>query len=321
MSEVITAQADDNIIQPFQLESSSLRGRCVRSGEVLDQILSAHDYPNPVAHLVAETVTLALLLSSMLKYEGIFTLQASGDGPVKMLVADVSATGEVRGCAAFDEERVEAARQQILALKTPEGSQNHLAQYLGTGYIAFTVDQGAGMDRNQGIVELKGSSLVDCVQHYFSQSEQIKTGIKMAVGERDGAWRAGGLMLQNMPEDDGQGEDFTSNLSEDDWRRAMVLMDSCSDDEFLDPDLHSNTLLVRLFHEEGVRVFDALPMVKSCRCEEEKVRLMIAGMPFDDIEYITKDGKIEVKCEFCSHNYVLDPAEFVKQEQKDVEPT
>lgn len=309
MSETLS-KLDDNIIQPFQLESSSLRGRSVRCGAVLDQILAAHDYPYPVAHLVAETVTLALLLSSMLKYEGIFTLQAKGEGPVSMLVADVTSAGEVRGCATFDADRLEAARQQLSALKTPESSQNHLAQYLGAGYMAFTVDQGGNTDRYQGIVELKGASLVDCVQHYFTQSEQIKTGIKMAAGLRDGVWRAGGIMLQHMPESDGRGEEFISNLKEDDWRRSMILMDSCTDDEFLDPELSENELLLRLFHEEGVRVFEPQPIIKSCRCDEGRVRNMIRAMSQDDIDYITIDGHIEVKCEFCSQQYRLDPAEF-----------
>src|SRR5690606_25497319 len=155
----------------------------------------------PVAHLVAETIALTLLLSSRLKYQGVVTLQTSGDGPVSMLVADVTSDGVVRGCANFDPERVEHAREQLAGLKTPESSQNHLAQYLGKGYIAFTVKQEDASEDYQGIVELKGASLVDCAQHYFNQSEQIGTGVKMAVGLRDGKWRAGGIMLQNMPED------------------------------------------------------------------------------------------------------------------------
>jgi molecular chaperone Hsp33 len=193
----------DDFVKTFQLEETSLRGRVVKLGEALDGIIKAHDYPRPVSHLVAESATLALLLSSMLKYEGIFTLQTKGDGPISMIVADVTSKGEVRACATFDEDRVEKAREQLEALKSTESSQNHLAQYLGKGYIAFTVDQGGNTERYQGIVELKGSSLTDCVQHYFSQSEQIYTGIKMAVGERGEDWRGGGIMLQRMPEEGG----------------------------------------------------------------------------------------------------------------------
>lgn len=300
---------DDNVIQPFQLESSSLRGRYIRLGSVLDEILDPHAYPKPVAHLVAESITLALLLSSMLKFEGIFTLQTSGDGPIKMLVSDVTSNGEVRGCASFDTERVDSAREQLEALKSPETSQNHLAQYLGKGHLAFTVDQGA-KDLYQGIVDLKGSSLVDCAQHYFSQSEQIATGVKMAVGQRDGKWRAAGIMLQHMPEDDGRGDEPASNLKEDDWRRAMVLMESCTEDEFLDPSLHSNAILFRLFNEEGVRVFDAKPVIKGCRCDSDRVQTILTGMPEEDLDYMLKDGKITMTCEFCSKDFAFDKKEI-----------
>jgi molecular chaperone Hsp33 len=305
MSEQLDQTADDNVVQTFQLEVSNLRGRSVRLGSVVDDVLSAHGYPNPVAHLVAETMVVTLLLSSMLKYDGIFTLQAKGDGPVSMIVADVTAKGIVRGCATFDEERLQHSREQLLDLKADETAQNHLAQYLGKGYIAFTVDQGAN-DRYQGIVELKGSSMIDCVQHYFTQSEQIGTGIKMAVGFRDGKWRAGGIMLQHMPEDEQNSEQGHGNVREDDWRRAMILMDTCSESELLDPDLHSNILLTRLFHEEGVRVYEPKDIRKGCRCSEERVLNIARSLPQEDIDHINEDGYIKMMCEFCSTEYSFD---------------
>ncbi len=301
----------DNFIQNFQLESSNLRGRIVRLGSVLDDILSAHDYPLPIAHLVGETATLALALSSMLKYDGIFTLQAQGDGPLKMIVSDVTASGDVRACASYNEERFQASREQLAALKTEESSQNHLAQYLGKGYIAFTVDQGSHTDRYQGIVELKGASMVDCVQHYFNQSEQIGTGIKMAVGQRDGVWRASAIMLQNMPEDDANIQAGVTNMNEDDWRRAMIPLDSCKDDEFLAPDLDANDLLVRLFHEEGVRVYDRKAVQKNCRCEKERVYNILLTMPDEDLQHASVDGTIEMTCEFCSQTYSFDYEEIL----------
>lgn len=302
-----------DIIQPFQLEVSDLRGREVRVGKVIDDVLVPHGYPNPVAHLVAETMTLAMLLSSMLKYDGIFTLQAQGDGPVSMLVADMTSDGEVRGCASFDEERLQHAREQLSALKAEETAQNHLAQYLGKGHIAFTVDQGGSHERYQGIVELKGSSLIDCVQHYFNQSEQIGTGIKMAVGERDGKWRAGAIMLQHMPEDDKNSEAGSGNIREDDWRRAMILLDTCTEDELLDPELEANTLLTRLFHEEGVRVFDTLSVEKGCRCDSERVKNVLFTMPPEDLEHIAQDGVIEMKCQFCSTGYEFKLESILKE--------
>lgn len=302
---------EDNFYQTFQLENANIRGRIVRLGGVLDEILGAHNYPLPIAHLVAETITLSLELSSMLKYDGIFTLQAQGDGAIKMLVSDVTSAGVVRACASYDVDRFQSARDNIAALKTTESSQNHLAQYLGKGHMAFTVDQGEHSERYQGIVELKGASMVDCVQHYFTQSEQIGTGIKMAVGKRGDHWRASAIMLQHMPEDNNNPQAGSGNLREDDWRRAMILLDSCTEDEFLSPDIDSNELLLRLFHEEGVRVYDRKEVTKGCRCDEGRVKNILSTMSEDDIDHIIIDGKIEMTCEFCSKTY-----EFNKKDIK-----
>ncbi len=306
----------DNFFQTFQLESSNIRGRIVRLDSVLDEILSAHNYPIPISHLVAESITLSLALSSMLKYEGIFTLQAQGDGPVSMVVSDVNSAGVVRGCAAFNEERFQTAREQISALKTEESSQNHLAQYLGKGHLAFTVDQGKHCERYQGIVELKGSSLVDCVQHYFTQSEQIGTGIKMAIGQRNGSWRACAIMLQHMPEDNVNDQGGMGNLHEDDWRRAMILLNSSTEDEMLAPEIGANELLMRLFHEEGIRVYDRQAAKKGCRCDIDRVNNIVLTMSKDDINHMIVDNKIEMKCEFCSKVYTLDPKEVLRKIKK-----
>lgn len=304
---------EDNVIQPFQLESSQLRGRIVKLGGVLNDILTPHAYPLAVAHLVAENLTLSLLLSSMLKYDGIFTLQCQGDGPVRMLASDVSTTGAVRSCAAFDAERLEKTSVALHDLESRESSQNHLAQFLGKGYIAFTVDPASrDLERYQGIVELKGASLVDCVQHYFNQSEQISSGIKMAVGIRGNQWRAAGIMLQKMPEEGGYSAAGRSNLEEDDWRRAMILMDSCTDDELLSPTLHPQEVLFRLFHEEGVRVFKHSIVHKECRCSQERVENILKTMPPEDRDYMVVDGKISMHCEFCGTDYVFGDKELKK---------
>ena len=305
-----------NVIRPFQLETSSLRGRIVRFDNVLDKILVPHGYPEVVSQLLAETITLCSLLSSMLKYEGIFTLQTQGDGPISMLVADITSGGGVRGCAGFNEERLEIVTQQLAAFSDAldESSDNDLAQLLGKGHIAFTVDQKDQTDHYQGIVELKGNSLVECVQHYFMQSEQINTGIMLAVGRRQGVWRSAGLMLQHMPEDDGvkgmpaQNSNLGGNPDEDDWRRAMILMQSCTEEELLDPALTSHTILTRLFHEEGVRVFEPTPVIHSCRCSSEKVENVLLMMSDEERHDMTIENKILLTCEFCSKNYELDPS-------------
>jgi len=292
----LSDEVGDNVVQTFQLESNALRGRCVRMGDVLDEVLNAHDYPPVVAQLVAETMTLTVLLASMLKYDGIFTLQTKGDGPISMLVADMKSNGDLRGCAAFDVERLEA-------LVSVEGDDIALSKALGTGYMAFTVDQEQG-ERYQGIVDLAGESLIDCAQHYFNQSEQINTVVKMVVGKRDGVWRAGGLMIQELPDEGGKD---AHDIDDDAWTRAIAFLESASDDEMLDADLDANALLHRLYHEEGVRVFEPLNLQHKCRCDEERVRNVLSSMSEEDMHDIAVDGMIEMRCEFCSHVYRFNP--------------
>lgn len=285
----------DDLVQPFQIEASSLRGRLVRMGPLLDAILTRHDYPEPVAVHLGEAVTLAALLAGALKYDGIFTLQTKGDGPIGLSVADVTSAGAVRGYAQFDPEKLE----RRLA-KAGEGAVLSVPQLLGAGYLAFTVDQGAHTERYQGIVELDGVSLAECAHHYFRQSEQIRAGIKLAVGRgADGRWRAGGLMLQRLP---GPEEE------EEGWRRAVVFLGSCTTEEILGRVLLPNELLFRLFHEDGVRVFAPHPLVAKCRCSRERLEGVLTGMDGGELAEVAENGVLRLTCEFCNANYDFDLA-------------
>jgi molecular chaperone Hsp33 len=290
---------NDDIVQPFQIDASHLRGRLVRVGPVLDEILSKHAYPEPVARLLGETITLAITLAGALKYDGIFTLQTKGDGPISLMVADVTSTGDVRGYAQFDAERLNGADID---------SSAPVPALLGNGYLAFTVDQGEHTERYQGIVELSGDTLSDGIQHYFRQSEQLDTGIKVAVAFTDLGWRGGALMLQRLPEDQVQ-QTLGSDVA-DDWRRAMVLMGTCSDKELLDPNLPPNDLLFRLFHEDGVRVWAPADLNASCRCSRDRVATVLASLPRDEIADLKVNGNVEVTCEFCNSTYIFDDAQL-----------
>ncbi len=290
----------DNVIQNFQLDSSSLRGRMVRLGSELDDIITAHDYPDIVNRLVAETLSLAACLASMLKYDGIFTLQIQTSGPISMIVADQTSEGHIRGCASYNEEDLNA-----LLAKFDNVDKLSIQNLLGKGHMAFTVDQGPETDRYQGIVELKGHTLLDSVQHYFNQSEQIGTGIKMATGKVDGQWRAGVIMLQHMPEDEANPEAGAGNTIEDNWRRTMILLETCTEEELISPNLDSQELLFRLFHEEDLRVFDPVNLIKKCRCSKDRLVMAVRLMPQDDIDHIFKGDTADIKCEFCSKNYTI----------------
>src|SRR6201993_5170227 len=276
----MTAFADaptDDLVQPFRIAPFALRGRLVRLGPAIDRILSQHAYPEPVAAMLGEAITLAVVLAGALKYDGIFTLQTKGDGPIRLMVADVSTTGALRGYAQYDEAKLEAA------LARARASSPSVPLLVGSGYIAFTVDQGEESDRYQGIVELAGSTLAECAHHYFRQSEQLQAGIKLSVGRAGpgGTWRAGGLMLQRVPPEGGY--TVIADDVEDGWRRAMVLMSSATAEELVDPGLAPHRLLFRLFHEDGVRVFRTHPLEARCRCSKERIGRILRSFPAQDI--------------------------------------
>lgn len=284
---------DDSHFLTFDLEQANLRGRILRLGKVLDVILSPHRFPEVIERLVVETITLSVLLASMLKYEGIFILQAQGNGVVSRLVADVTSLGEVRATAGFDREGLE---KYLKETASPNPSD-----LLGTGYLAFTVDQGEFTERYQGIVELK-TTLLESIHHYFSQSEQIGTAIKMAVDKGgDGHWRVGAIMLQHTPNHENIPQD--SKPVVENWNRAQILLNTCTDAELLDPKLRDETLLYRLFHEEGVIIYKPQTLTKGCRCTPEKLKRVLSLLSSDDLDHAAIEGKVTMTCEFCNKDF------------------
>jgi molecular chaperone Hsp33 len=306
LSPIEIAPTDD-LIRPFQIDPFGLRGRYVRLGPALDRIIGRHGYPEPVARMLGEAIALAATLAGALKYEGVFTLQTKGDGPISMLVADVTSDGAIRGYAQFD--------AAALAARATIGSP--VPRLLGAGYLAFTVDQGQHTERYQGIVELIGTNLAECVHHYFRQSEQIEVGLRVAASQgADGSWRAGALMLQRLPLEGGTESrlafagDGAAEAQDDGWRRALVLLGTCTDSELTAPDLDSDALLFRLFHEDGVRVYPAQPLTARCRCSRERIEDVLLTLPPDDLRHLVVDGKAGVTCEFCSTFYEFSEAEI-----------
>ena len=283
----------DDLTQPFKIEASGLHGRLVRLGAALDKPLQAHDYPAPVAKLLGECLTLTAGLASVLKFEGTFSLQARGDGPVRMLVADATNDGAIRGYAQVDGDV--PAEDDVKDAPIP--------RLLGAGYLAFTVDQGPDSERYQGIVDLDGATLGDCVHHYFQQSDQFSAVVKIAVARDDsGHWRGGCLVLQRSPEDENP---MTQDDAEEAWRRAVILMGSCTPAELTDPAIDANQLLFRLFHEDGVRVFDHHPISFRCKCTTERMGAAVAMLTADELRDMTIDGEVTVTCQFCNAEHVF----------------
>lgn len=295
MKATLVVAGDDRLL-PFQVDRQAVRGRLVRLGAVVDEILTRHQYPPAVARMLGQTLALACLLAGALKYDGVFTLQTRGDGPIGLMVADVTSAGHLRGYAQFDAAKVAAAEAGTVKAEVP--------RLLGAGYLAFTVDQGPDTERYQGIVALEGGTLGECVHHYFQQSEQIGAGISLACHQIAGAWRAGGIMLNRLPDEGGEAT-LSAEEAEDGWRRALLLLGTATETELVDPSLAANDVLFRLFHEDGVRVYAARDLIARCRCSLDRVSGMLASLPPEDRAHLAVDGKIEVTCEFCNQSYEL----------------
>ena len=292
----------DNLAAAFQIEGWPVRGRLVRLGETIDAILSAHAYPEPVAALLGEACVLAALIGSALKFEGRLIVQAQGDGPVRYVVADYDTQGHLRGYCRFDEAEVAAVSQGF--------ARPGAKTLLGEGLFVMTLDRGADFERTQGITPIEGESLSLAAEHYFQQSEQIPTKVRLAVGAvvTDGgaAWRAGGALIQLIAGDAARGS------TEEAWDRSRALFQTLGDDELIDPTLSPETLLFRLFHEDGVRLEDARALQAVCRCSKDRIGTVLSSFTLEErAEMVEDDGKIRVTCEYCATVYELEPEEIV----------
>ena len=304
------ARSADDTVLPFQVEGLNVRGRIARLGPALDTILRQHAYPRPVSRLLGEAIALVAAVGSSLKYDGVFSVQAKGDGPIRLMVVDVTSAGHLRGYAQL------AGRP----IATEERRLDHL---IGKGQLAFTVDQGQDTERYQGIVALGEDTLAGAVDHYFKQSEQLETRVILAAGLTT-AWRSTALMIQRLPGD---------ASDPDAWNRTLHLIESLTEDELLDPDLAAEDLLYRLFHIEGVRVFTPRPMEARCRCTRERAEGALRLVPEDELPGFMVDGRFIVTTssdetarlwdadsgkfvrEFKGHKYAVLCAEFSKDGQ------
>lgn len=298
------AEAAGDLVLPFLLSSAGVRGRLIRLDEAADRILSRHAYEPPVAHLLAELLVLAGGLGSLMKFDGVFTLQTKGDGPVRLMVADVTSAGALRAYAEVDH----AAVQALLA-REPAPS---LPRLCGAGWLAFTVDQKDVTQRYQGIVALEGANLAECFLHYFRQSEQLPTAIHIAADRVEGRWRAAGLILQRLPSEEHGGDHLEREAREEGWRRATILMSTLTDRELLDPALPPDHLLWRLFHEETLELHPQRPLKESCRCSRERIETVLASLTDAELEEMTVDERIVVTCQFCNRAYHFDRAEVAE---------
>ncbi len=295
-----TARPIDDLVAAFQIEREPVRGRIARMSAVVHDILTRHDYPEPVANLLGEACTLAALVGASLKFDGRLIMQAQGDGPVRYVVADYDTVGGLRGYCRYDADRV----AEISTGFVRPGAKS----LLGDGLFIMTVDQGPDMERYQGVTAIEGETLALCAEQYFAQSEQTPTRIRLAVGQLQTdeglAWRAGGMVLQNIAGDDARGS------TDEAWDRSQALFETVGEDELIDPAVPPELLLYRLFHEDGVRMFEPRPLSAMCRCSSERILSVLRSFSDEEREdMVEDDGIIRVTCEYCSRIYDVAPEE------------
>lgn len=294
----------------FHIEDGAFMGRLVRLDDVVNTIISKHQYPQNVSAVVAESTALAALLASALKYDGLFTLQTKSNGPVPMVVVDVSSDGTIRACANFDEERIKKAQE----LRKTEGEIEAAPHWLGEGYLAFTVDQGKDTDLYQGVVDLQGKDLTECALRYFKQSEQIETALQLFLhtpSDENDRWKAAGILLQKLPETGGK-VNTDIDMSEA-WNEAVTFMQSLTADEVFDDNLSSAELLHRLYHSSKLSIAKNKDYRFGCRCSREKLLNTLSSFSEEEINtLVDKQNQIAATCNFCSEKYVFDKGELIK---------
>jgi molecular chaperone Hsp33 len=299
-------------ILPFFLPNRPVRGRLVRLGPLAQALLSRHDHPEPVSRLAGEALALVAGLAAALKFQGSFSLQIKGDGPVSMLLADCTDAGAVRFHARCDKERLDA-----LLASTPDPDA---AALLGSGYLALTVDQGPDTDRHQGIVAIEGDSLAAMAARYFDTSEQHDCRVRLACHRTETGWRAGALVLERIAGEGGilQAPELNNDRLDADgtlapeapdgndkeaWREALALAATLSDAELLDDSLPAEQLLFRLFHENGVAADRPRALAYGCRCSRARLASILETFPADDLDHMDVGGDIVMTCEFCNVDF------------------
>lgn len=294
----------------FHLNNGAFYGRLIRLDKVINDIIERHQYPETVNHIIAESTALTALLSSVVKYNGLFSFQTKSDGPVRTIAVDVTSEGMIRATAQYDVDRINASK----ALRKTLGEHEETPNFLGQGYLAFTVDQGGPDKTYQGVTDIQGKTLSDCAMRYFRQSEQIDTFIRLFVHQPqtpEGRWAAGGILLQKLPSLGGkldQGIDINEC-----WNEAIIFAESLLSDEVFNADLSSEEILHRLYHAHDLKTSDIKSYRFGCRCSREKLQNILSSMKEEELNALAENGKITAKCEFCGEEYSFDKGELIKQ--------
>ena len=295
MTDISENPIFENSVTVFQLDGQPVRGRAVTMGSALNKALGTR-YPDVVARLLGEAMLISAIVAQSLKFDGRLVIQCHGTnkGVVSLLMSDCTTDGHVRGYARWDE----ASLKELKHDNRNPGAED----LLGGGTFSMTIDQGPDMDQYQGLSAIEGARLSDCAEHYFKQSEQIPTEIRLVCGQlqepgKDPVWRGGGVMIQKIAEDVTRGDTVEA------WDTARALFQTLSDAELLDPELSQNDLLYRLFHEDGVRVVETSPIEAKCKCSRERLENTLKSFEKEALADMAENGVIDANCEFCDTTY------------------
>lgn len=288
---------------PFQIEGQDIKGRIVRLGPAVDEILSKHNYPDHISKLMGETLAFTALIGSLMKYDGILTAQMKGSGPFRVLVSDFhknseTLKGDIRGYASFDDVMEDG---------------DSLDEMFGEdGYLSITIDQGKFMERYQGIVKLEGENLSEAAEEYFKSSEQLPTKVKLACEkDADGKWQAAAIMIQHYARNTEDEMLRDDDDTKDHWNSASIMLGSLKSSELLDNSLSLQNLLIRLYHESGIRIFDHTMISAGCRCSEDKIRTALTGLDLQELKDVADEGTITVTCDFCKTDHKFELAKLL----------
>jgi molecular chaperone Hsp33 len=286
---------DTDCLHRFVFEHSDVRGELVHLDAAWQAVLERKDYPAPVRDLLGQAIVAATLLSATIKIDGSLHLQLQGEGPINLLLVEVTAQRTLRGLAHWEGE-------------VPAGT---LLDQVGNARLTLTIDPGSGGERYQGLVAIEKDNLAAALEDYFQQSEQLATRLWLAANEERGC----GMLLQRLP-----GKD----VDDEDWEHDVCLGETISADELLQ--LSTRDLLRRLYHEQDVRLFEAEPVSFRCSCSRERIETMLRGLGYVEVQDIVKEqGNVSVNCEFCAQGYVFDRVDverlFAAKDQPEVPQT
>ena len=270
----------------YLFENYAVRGELVTVSETLEQILAGHNYPQPVKNVLSELLVATSLLTATLKFEGDITVQLQGDGPMTLAVINGNNHQQLRGVA-----RVQGDIPADADLKT----------LIGNGYLVITISPAEG-ERYQGVVGLEGDTLAACLEDYFMRSEQLPTRLFIRTGEVDGQPAAGGMLLQVLPAQDAQTNDF---------EHLATLTETIKAEELFN--LSATDVLWRLYHEEEVTVYDPQSVEFKCTCSRERCAGALKTLPDEEIDSImAEDGEIDMHCDYCGTHYVFNSMDIAE---------